>query len=206
MDADAYLSALKDRSAALLDAAQGELGAPVVTCPGGVVADLVAHIGAVWGWAAGVVGTGERAEAPAIRKGAGEAELLAWAQEQSRHLIAALESADPEADCWTFGDPRTRLFWFRRQALETAVHAFDVALAVAEPAPIPSELASDGVDELIMTMLARSVERRGSEWAGQTLHFHCTDGEGEWMVRLGPGTQVVAERAHGKGDVALRGP
>ena len=39
---------------------------------------------------------------------------------------------------------------------------------------------------------------------GETIHLHCTDGEGEWLVRLAPGgVNVVNE--HAKGDVAARG-
>jgi predicted lipid carrier protein YhbT len=39
---------------------------------------------------------------------------------------------------------------------------------------------------------------------GETLHFHCTDCEGEWLVRLDPDAFVVT-REHAKGDVAARG-
>ena len=39
---------------------------------------------------------------------------------------------------------------------------------------------------------------------GETLHFHRTDGDGEWLVRLTPDGPEV-ERAHAKGDVAVRG-
>ncbi len=39
---------------------------------------------------------------------------------------------------------------------------------------------------------------------GETIHFHCTDGDGEWLARLGPdGARRHAE--HAKGDVAARG-
>ena len=52
---------------------------------------------------------------------------------------------------------------------------------------------------------ARS-KRRPNVWTGQSFHLHRTDGEGEWTVRLGPDGEVSTEHAHGKGDVALRGP
>ena len=38
----------------------------------------------------------------------------------------------------------------------------------------------------------------------ETIHFHCTDGEGEWLARLSP-EGVVVTREHAKGDVAARG-
>jgi len=41
--------------------------------------------------------------------------------------------------------------------------------------------------------------------AGESIHLHCTDGDGEWLVRLGADA-VVVTREHAKGDVALRAP
>ena len=46
--------------------------------------------------------------------------------------------------------------------------------------------------------------RQDQRLLGETLHFHATDGDGEWLVRLeadGP----VFTREHSKGDVAARG-
>lgn len=40
---------------------------------------------------------------------------------------------------------------------------------------------------------------------GQTLHFHATDGPGEWLARREP-DRVVLERAHANADVTFRGP
>jgi hypothetical protein len=40
--------------------------------------------------------------------------------------------------------------------------------------------------------------------AGETIHLHCTDVDGEWLVRLAPdGLEVTRE--HAKGDVAAKG-
>ena len=40
--------------------------------------------------------------------------------------------------------------------------------------------------------------------AGETIHLHCTDGDGEWLVRLGA-DGVAVTNEHAKGDVAARG-
>jgi uncharacterized protein (TIGR03083 family) len=152
------------------------------------------------------VQSGTRADFPAVPEGFRGAELIGWAEEQARRVLEALGAADPDANCWTFGLPRSGLFWFRRQALETAVHAWDGQRAVGQPEPISPELASDGVDEFLAVMLPRQIERQPGDWSGQSLHLHRTDGDGEWMIRLGPGAAVSTERVHDKGDVALRGP
>ena len=96
------------------------------------MADLVAHIGGVWGWAAAVVGTGVRADFPAVPEGSGADELAVWAEQQAGLVLDALEKADPGSSCWTFGLPRSRLFWFRRQALETAVHAHQPVICIKD--------------------------------------------------------------------------
>jgi len=206
MEAAAYLDVLRDRSTAFLGAARTDLDAPVPSCPGWTVAELVVHMSRVWGWAATVVGTGAAADFPSIPEGTGGAELLAWSEEQAHQVLDALAAADPGSDCWTFGPSRSALFWFRRQALETAVHAWDAQQAVGHPDPLDPDLAGDGVDEFLAVMLPGRVRGHPEAWSGQSLHLHRTDGGGEWTVRLGPGGSVSTERAHGKGDVALAGP
>jgi uncharacterized protein (TIGR03083 family) len=169
------------------------------------VADLVAHIGGVWGWAAAVVGTGVRADFPAVPEGSGADELAVWAEQQAGLVLDALEKADPGSSCWTFGLPRSRLFWFRRQALETAVHAWDAQQAVAHPEPLEPELASDGIEEFVTLMLPRHLKQHPGGWTGQSLHLHSTDGKVEWVVMLGPDSAVSVEHVHRKADVALQG-
>jgi uncharacterized protein (TIGR03083 family) len=200
-----YLDVLRDRSNALLVSAHADLDAPVPSCPGWTVAELVAHVGGVWGWAAAVVRTGDRADFPTVTEGLGAAELIAWAEQQAHLALDALGTADPDSSCWTFGEPRSRRFWFRRQALETAVHAWDVQQAVAEPEPIEPELACDGIDEFLTVMLPRQLEQQPAGWTGQSLHLHSTDGKGEWVVNLGADSAVSVEHVHRKGDVALQG-
>jgi uncharacterized protein (TIGR03083 family) len=206
MEASEYIAVLRDRSAALVASARTDLEAPVPSCPGWTVAELLSHVGATWGWAAAIVRAGARVDPPAVPDGVRGTELVGWAEEQSHQVIEALETADADSNCWTFGLPRSRLFWFRRQALETAVHAWDGQRAVGHPEAIDPELACDGVDEFLAVMLPRQIQRHSHGWTGQSLHLHRTDGDGEWTVRLGPGTAVAAVRAHDKGDVALRGP
>lgn len=178
---------------------------PVPTCPDWTVADLVVHIGGVWGWAARIVASGERAERPDPPSDRSDASLLAWARGEAGTLLSTLGAADPDAACWTFGPPSTARFWFRRQALETVLHAWDVEHALGGPGAIDPEVAADGVDEQLSVIVPRALRRSPGDWAGQTVHLHRTDGDGEWVVRLGPGGEVVTERAHAKADLALRG-
>jgi uncharacterized protein (TIGR03083 family) len=121
-------------------------------------------MGSMWGWAAAIVQAGIRADLPAVPEGVRGAELIGWAEKQARQSIAALEAANPDSDCWTFGLPRSRLFWFRRQALETAVHAWDGQRSVGHPDAIDPELACDGVDEFLAVMLPRQIQQHPDAW------------------------------------------
>jgi len=206
MNAAQYLDAFQDRSSALLAAARINVDAPLPSCPGWKVADVLDHVGVVWGWSAAIVKSGARADQPTTSDGLVGEKLIDWAEEQRQHAVDALSAADPNENCWTFGLPRSKLFWFRRQCLEATVHAWDVQRGVGEPEPIAADLASDGIDEFFSLVLPRVLKQQPSAWNGESLHFHRTDGDGEWVVRLGPGEELAVERQHSKADVALRGP
>jgi hypothetical protein len=63
-------------------------------------------------------------------------------------------------------------------------------------------MCADGVDELLTVFVPRLKEK--AQLPG-TVHFHCTDTDGEWMLTPQvAGIEVTRE--HGKGDVALRAP
>jgi uncharacterized protein (TIGR03083 family) len=205
MEPDDHLDVLAAHARSLAAAATGAMAVPVPTCPEWTVADLVVHVGMVWGWAAEIVTTGERAqrgEPPTLRS---DAELREWAEGEAERLVAALRAADPDAPCWTFGPPPAARFWFRRQALETVLHAWDLQAAVGTPRSFEPAVAADGIDEHLSVHVPRSLRAHPDSWSGETVHLHCTDAEGEWLVRLGPGASASTERAHAKADVALRG-
>jgi uncharacterized protein (TIGR03083 family) len=206
VEAPEYIEIVRESSVGLLVSARTDLTAPIPSCPGWTMAELVAHVGGTWGWAATTISSGGgRSEYPAIPQSVTGATLIEVVEERVSQLLQVLESADPEANCWTFGLPRSALFWFRRQALETTVHAWDAQGAVAHPTPIDADVACDGIDEFFSVMLPRQVKENPDIWTGQSIHLHRTDGEGEWLVQLGPNGETSAEHAHGKGDVALRG-
>jgi uncharacterized protein (TIGR03083 family) len=200
-----HLELLSQRAGALLRAAAGAMDVPVPTCPDWTVADLVAHMGLVWGWAADTVTAKARADGGQAPVDRSDQALRAWAKGEATRLVDTLRASEPDADCWTFGPPRSVRFWFRRQALETVLHAWDTERAVGASAHIDPEIAVDGIDEHLQVIVPRSVARRSDAWSGQSVHLHCTDADGEWVVRLGPDGQVATERAHAKADVALRG-
>lgn len=200
-----HLELLAARADALIRAAAGAMRAPVPSCPGWTEADLVAHMGAVWAWAADVVRTRRQADRTAPPAQETDDAMCDWARRGAERLVASLGAADPDEDCWTFGPPRSVRFWFRRQALETTLHAWDAQAATGAPERIDADVAADGVDEHLFVVVPRSVRAHPGAWSGETVHLHCTDAEGEWTVRLGPDGTVETQRTHSKAELALRG-
>jgi uncharacterized protein (TIGR03083 family) len=203
--ADTYLEAIRTNAARLVAAGEAAgFDAPVPTCPDWAVADLLAHIGRVHRWAAANT-TRSPDEGPAQR---GEHEMpagsdpAAWAREGAEVLHAALDRSASDA-CWTWIPPNVVGFWQRRQAHETAMHRVDAESAAGDVHPIEAELAADGIDELL-GLLEQPMFAQRVHGDGETMHFHCTDVTGEWLVRrTEQGIEVTRE--HAKGDVAARG-
>jgi len=84
---------------------------------------------------------------------------------------------------------------------EAAVHRWDMQSAASDstPDPIAPEVASDSIDEFLFVSLPWGVD--DTRPLPGSVHLHCTDTEGEWFIE--PSGHV--DRAHAKGDVALRG-
>jgi uncharacterized protein (TIGR03083 family) len=201
------LAYLSDSGRALAAAASGGLDRPVSGCPGWDVAAVVAHTGQVHRWAAAIVQSGERQEFDNFDP---PSDVVSWYTDELANLENVLRESDPQRRVWNFGpsgDHRS-LWWMRRQALETAVHRWDVERAVADAnAPVQAlsaELAVLGIDEFLFEYLRRFLRRPIPGIEG-TLHLHCVDADGEWLTDLST-TPPVTERTHAKADTALRGP
>src|SRR6185437_2986127 len=119
--------------------------------------------------------------------------------------------APADLDCWAFlAAPSPLAFWARRQAHETAIHRVDAEQAAgrASASAFEPAFAADGVDELIMGFLARSI-RRGS-WPGldASLAIHVVDdaaGAAGWLVTGGSGEPGVS-RGTGPAGCDVTGP
>jgi uncharacterized protein (TIGR03083 family) len=216
LDRTVYLDHLARESAALADAAAAAgAGAAVPTCPGWTVTDLLRHAAGGDTWARVIVETGSRegvpSELPADAP-TGDA-LVALYREGADALVRALADADPAASVWTFSPvDRTTMFWVRRRAHESTVHRVDAQSAAGGVTAIDPAFASDGIDEYLTMFAPRFGAGLGE--LGGTIHLHCTDVEGEWLIVPNPASLstgggerdgIVVTREHAKGDVAARG-
>ena len=206
MNHDEYAEAIR-REGHALEAAANDAGidARVPSCPLWTVADLLSHLGRIHRYVTRLVQerATERGAHWSESKPPPAAERIEWFAAGVDPLADTLLAAGPRAPVYTWTADKTSGFWARRQANETAVHRWDAQLAAGATEPIAHGLAVDGIDELfaLVPFWPGADKVRGN---GETLHFHCTDGEGEWLARLDADALRVT-REHAKGDVAARG-
>jgi len=197
-----YAEALRRDSQRLVEAVTDNFEAPVAGCPGWDVRDLVAHTGEVHRFWSQVVERRlqDHRESEPVHIPSDD-ELMAWFQEGAAHLGRVLSSVDSSIGVWTWSRQKDAAFVKRRMAQETAVHRWDAQSAAGKAEPIEPELARDGVDELLDVFMP--VEETRLTGHGETIHFHQTDGDGEWIVTLGD--RITVSRGHAKADSAVRG-
>jgi uncharacterized protein (TIGR03083 family) len=196
-----YADYLRNDSAAFADAAGNNLDAKVPSCPGWMVADLVAHLTeAHYFWRLiAERHIQDRRELDDVDPPTPD-DPLQYFLNHAYEFADILEAEAPETPVWTWSKRKNVGFIQRRMAHETAVHRWDAQLAAGDPQPIDGDLAVDGVDEFLENFLENEDAIHG---AGERIHMHRTDGPGEWLIRLSPdGAQV--SHGHEKGDVAVR--
>lgn len=153
METSRYHQCLATDAARLRDVAAGRLDRAVPSCPGWTVTVLLRHVAMVY-----------LHKVEAMRRGAfpdrwppevAEEDPLALFDRAYRELAAEFAARDPgEATATWYAPERTVGFWIRRMAQETVIHRVDAELAAGcEHAPIPDDLAVDGVDEVLVRFL-----------------------------------------------------
>ena len=207
MDNSQYLAAIeRDGRAFATSCTRTPNGARIESCPEWDVADLLHHLAEVHHFWRTIVET--RASTPKgvkpLPRPETEDELLALYSAGLEQLVAVLRETDPATPVWTWAAQKDVAFVIRRQAQETAVHRWDADLAAKGRGQRPvlePELASDGIDEFLEHMINNPAD---GATVGGTVHIHCTDVRGEWLVTP-TAEALVTTREHAKGDVAIRG-
>jgi uncharacterized protein (TIGR03083 family) len=214
MEISAWIETLRQEGGRMTAAARAvPADAPVPTCPEWVARDLIRHMSGVHRWATSFVAEA-RAEPGTqtleeIAGGwPGDEELADWFEAGYLRLVAVLEAAPPDLQCWTFlPAPSPLAMWSRRQAHETAIHRVDAELAAgrakAQLSPFSPAFAADGVDELLTCFVPRRSTGLQSESAA-TLGIDCIEGDGAWVLTIGP-DGVTTATGDGDADCTVRG-
>lgn len=185
---DFWVGGLRAEGAAFgATAAEAPGDAPVPSCPEWTTTDLIHHLGSVYAWTRTLLVRGgtERPEPRRHPEGvpAGPG-AVAWWQDEYAQLLATLEAVDPEAPVWNWApQSKTAGFWHRRMAHETAVHRWDLQIALAAAEPIEAKLAADGVSEVLDTWLPAG-RRHSPDRPQGVVHLLANDAGQEWFVRL----------------------
>jgi uncharacterized protein (TIGR03083 family) len=205
MDSSRLLTCLAADHVRLRALAVRDLTAAVPSCPGWTVTDLVRHVAEVYLHKVECI---RRRSAPEQWPPdlSGE-ESLPLLDRAYADLVAEFDRHSPGDAAYTWHEPdQTVGFWIRRMAQETVIHRIDAELALGEePAPIPADLAVDGVDE-VLTLFLGYISQRWSEEFGPELKEAAgrpvrvtTDG-GSWLVK------ATAAGVHVEATDAMWGP
>jgi uncharacterized protein (TIGR03083 family) len=146
----------------LREVAGAGLTAKVPTCPGWTVADLVRHVGQVYLHKAEVMRIGSWPDPwpPEEILKENPIALLDRGYGAVTHEFSRRGDGDP-ATTW-HGPDQTVKFWIRRMAQETVIHRLDAELAHhTDAAPIPEDLAVDGIAELLEIFVGYSSREWG---------------------------------------------
>ena len=185
--------------------------AAVPTCPGWTVTDLTRHVGAVYLHKSAAMREGAEPDEWPPKEIADE-EPLALLDRGYAGLRQEFATRRPEDPAGTWYAPdQTVGFWIRRMAQETVIHRIDAELGAGQQvAPIPDDLAVDGIDELLNVFVAYGV----AEWAdyfadilaGSPGRRYSIRADGAaWRVRTGPGLFEVEDGSAGPADVTVSG-
>lgn len=129
------------------------LSDPVPACPGWSVADVVNHLSFGLGLAYPVAAlappdtAADRVFAhidwPTERPTG--ADVMATFVELLGACLRGFHRIDPATPCWTYAGPGQAAFWFRRAAIETALHRLDIEEALGRPYLLGDERAEDAI-------------------------------------------------------------
>jgi uncharacterized protein (TIGR03083 family) len=190
MDKAQLLDRLAIEVARFREIASRDLTAPVPTCPGWSVDDLVRHVANAY---LNVV-------LPRLREKAVEDLSVEdpFTALDRGYVEMVAEFAEPADD---------RYFWLRRMAQETAIHRVDAELALGvEVTPIPADFAADAIGEMLTTYLHYATRLWPdmfaadlTEWGDRWLRIDA------WRVEVHPAGVDVAPAAGADAAATITG-
>ena len=202
MDSSRYLDSLAADFALLRAAATAAgLDAPVPSCPGWTVTDLVRHTGEVYLHKTLAMRLGDFPGEQDWPDGIGAQPPLELLDRTYAGLTHELTTRAPDSPAPTWYRPEpTVAFWMRRMAQETVIHRIDAELAARAVtgqavSPVPDDVAADGVDEVLIRFLGYGSTAWPDEFAAlQGPRLETTGGDDTVVVTTGTATWTVRPR------------
>jgi uncharacterized protein (TIGR03083 family) len=167
MENSRYLECLQKDYLRIREVVPGHLAARVPSCPDWTVADLVRHVAQVYLQKVELMRHGKD---PAVwpPDGFGQQDPLKLLDQGHTELMSEFKarSARDATKTW-YGPDQTVGFWIRRMAQETVIHRIDAELgAGALVAPVPDDLAMDGIDELLTVFVGYAFDEWPEDFTG----------------------------------------
>lgn len=199
-----YLACLQADSARLAEVGRLGLTADVPSCSGWTVDTVLRHTATVYLHKVEILRLGQLPSPwpPDLT----DRDALDLYDEARAKVVAALEQAGPGISTWTFSpEDKSSGFWFRRMALETAVHRVDAELAHDVVTPIDRELALDGIDELLVLMLGGPWWEEGDTAYPVDARVRITSEGRSWTIHLDAKSATVTSGSEGEVDAEVFG-
>ncbi|MEU0937389.1 MULTISPECIES: maleylpyruvate isomerase family mycothiol-dependent enzyme [unclassified Embleya] len=201
-------------------AAVTDMDAPVPSCPGWTVADVVRHSVLMYTDAAGQLRPQHRpvgGDPLPVAGSATKGDLLDTYTRAHAALVTEMARRDPldpiEGENLDPGvaegvdgdgpDPGTAGFLIRRMAREAAVHRADIEMAVGTPGPLDAQQSLDGIDEVLGVLLPAHYDGSARDGAsGRTIGVHSN--RHHWRLTM-QRSGVAMSRDQGFADAAVSG-
>ena len=185
-----------------------QITAPVASCPGWRVSDLMTHLGSVHRWAEHLVRVRATMRISTRDMGLSRGPVdHHWLAEGVGQLVTTLRASDPDAEMWSWGVDQHVRFWARRQLHETLVHRLDLEGAMGLASEVDPEVGADAIDEFLVNLPAAasfSPDVRNLVGMGEVLVFATSEGR-RWRRRLVTGGFVeVSEGEEAPATATLR--
>ena len=203
-----YVDAIASHSAGFAAAAsQADPLAPVASCPGWTVADLVSHLTEVhWFWSTIVE---ERLQEPPSDDlhpvSAKPDDLIPAFEAGADRLVRVLRAARDEEPVWTWAPSRHDVGFVRRhQVQEAAVHHWDAENALGRELTIGTRIAVDSISEFLTFSVSSQADPADPprQPLDGSFALSCTDAPVSWIISDGPVPGTVAFRELGSDEPA----
>ena len=197
--------------------ADAEPGAPIPTCPGWTLTDLVGHIGATQRWVSRLVGEGISDPGVAFSIGwesapADPSVWGSWLLEGVRDVeVVFAGTTDDRVVFDPSGGGDGVAFWSQRIFGEISVHRIDAAFALDRDYQIDPTLAVAGIEDWLTNMASSGWAANVPGFAdamrgeGQTIAWVADDADQAWLLRRTE-APLVLTRDRGDADVTIQGP
>lgn len=199
-----YLDRLRADSARLAEVARLGLTADVPSCPGWTVDSVLRHVATVYLHKVEILRLGRLPEPwpPDLTS----REALELYDDARGKVVTALEEAGTSLATWTFSpDDKTSALWYRRMALESAVHRVDAEQAHDAVTRVDPELALDGIDELLVLMLGGPWWEEGDTEHAVDATVRITSAGRSWTIRADATSATVTPGTEGEVDAEVFG-